>query len=175
MTALFELGSLLARWLGATAALLQLAPQPRVTPPRAAYYAACLVAAERSTGVSWARLAAVIQHESQWRPTLVSGTSDYGLGQHHCPSFFCRRRPRAVLTRAILFEPCANIQLTAEELARKRQACRRKHCGNYVKLYNPGNPTYAAQIARWEAKFKRAARSPRPVRVALSDVPGAAP
>jgi len=163
---------LLQHWVQATVAILTIAPQPRVTPPQAAYYAACMVAAEQTYGVPWSRLAAIIQHESQWRTTLISRTNDYGLGQHHCPSFFCARRPKG-LERSALLEPCSNIQLTAEELARKRFACRRRHCGNYVKLYNPGNPTYAAQIARWEAKFKRAAHRATGPRVAFREASAA--
>ena len=155
------------RWLQATAAVLQLAPQPRVNPPRAAYYAACMVRAEQEYRIPWPRLAAIIQHESQWRPALVSRTNDYGLGQHHCPSFFCKRRPTPIV-KAALLDPCANIQLLAEELVRKRARCKRnKTCKDYVELYNPGNPTYSAQIHKWEAKFRNAARGPRPVRLAM--------
>src|SRR5579884_1045662 len=104
-----------SRWLHATSAVLQLAPQPRMTPPKAAYYAACMVRAETEYNIPWTRLAAIIQHESQWRPALVSETNDYGLGQHHCPSFFCAKHP-GPMAKAALLDPCTNIQLTAEEL-----------------------------------------------------------
>jgi len=165
--ALFDLLELSARWLQATVALMHVAPQPRVSPPKAAYYAACMVRAEQEYNVPWPRLAAIIQHESQWRPELVSQTHDYGLGQHHCPSFFCARKPTPVI-KAALLDPCTNIQLTAEELARKRASCKKnKNCKDYVKLYNPGNPTYAEQIHKWEAKFKSAAKGPRQVKLAM--------
>jgi hypothetical protein len=164
---LFDLWDLVSRWLHATSAVLQLAPQAQMTPPRAAYYAACMISAERAYHVRWQRLAAIIQHESQWRPALVSATNDYGLGQHHCPSFFCRRHPSG-LTRSVLLEPCSNIQLTAQELAHKRARCRHHAgCRDYVRLYNPGNPTYAAQIHRWERRFDRAAQGPRAAPLAL--------
>ena len=45
--------------------------------------AACMASAEQNYRVPWSRLAAVIQHESQWRTSLISHTNDYGLGQHH--------------------------------------------------------------------------------------------
>jgi soluble lytic murein transglycosylase-like protein len=162
---IFDIWLFWQQWLEATAALLHVAPQPTMTPPKAAYYAACMVQAEQTYGIPWSQVAAIIQHESQWRETLVSATNDYGLGQHHCPSFFCSREP-SPLAKAALFDPCMNIQLTAEELTRKRKRCRK--CGNYVKLYNPGNPTYARQIARWEAKFKQAGRAGHPLRAAMS-------
>ena len=163
----FDLLELSTRWMQATAALMQLAPQPRVNPPTAAYYAACMVRAEQEYNVPWPRLAAIIQHESQWRPGLVSRTNDYGLGQHHCPSFFCGRRPTAVV-KAALLDPCTNISLTAEELVRQRARCKKnKNCKDYVKLYNPGNPTYAAQIHKWEARFRHAAKGPRQVKLAM--------
>jgi soluble lytic murein transglycosylase-like protein len=165
--AIFELLELSTRWLHATAAVLQLAPHPQMTPPRAAYYAACMVKAEQEYNMPWPRVAAIIQHESQWRPALVSQTNDYGLGQHHCPSFFCGRRP-GPMVKAALLDGCTNIQLTAEELVRKRVHCKKKHgCKDYVKLYNPGNPTYADQIHRWEAKFRAAAKGPKQVRLAM--------
>jgi hypothetical protein len=163
MDALIGIWTLAQQWLSATVAVLQLAPQPAMTPVRAGYYAACMVEAQQSYGIPWVRLAAIIQHESQWREGLVSATNDYGLGQHHCPSFFCSREPTPA-ERVALLHPCVNIQLTAEELARARHECR--HCGDYVQRYNPGNPTYAKQIARWEDKVRAAARGPRAVRVA---------
>jgi hypothetical protein len=170
---LLELGTL---WVQATVAVLSLAPaSSKVTPPRAAYYAACVVRAQRSYDIPWQQIAGVIQHESQWRETIVSHTNDYGLGQHHCPSFFCQRKP-GFLERLAMFEPCANIQLTAQELSHKRWRCGRKKktCKDYVALYNPGNPTYARSIHRWEAKFLRAAQGPRPVSLALEEPPAAA-
>ena len=159
-----ELVALVQRWMTASMALVQVA-RPPLAPPRAGYYAACMVRAEQVYRVPWVRVAAIIQHESQWREKLVSPTNDWGLGQHHCPSFFCSRHPTDA-ARTALLDPCLNIQLTAAELSRERKACRRRHCGNYVKLYNPGNPHYAVHIARWEAKLRQAVRGPRPVRVA---------
>jgi len=174
MAGIFDLWELSQSWISATAAILQVAaPHPQVTPPKAAYYAACMVRAEAEYSIPWTQLAAIIEHESQWRPQLISQTNDYGLGQHHCPSFFCRRRP-APAVRAALLDPCTNIQLVAEELARKRARChRKKNCRDYVTLYNPGNPTYATQIERWQTKFKAAARGRGPVRLAMEE-PGTA-
>jgi len=57
--------------------------------------------------------------------------------------------------------PAANIQLTAEELSRERDEC--GGCVDYVKRYNPGNPTYRTQIAYWERKFTRAAQAIAPL------------
>jgi hypothetical protein len=151
--------------MAATAALLSVAQHGQISPPRAGFYAACLLRAEEAHRVPWPRIAAVVQHESQWRAELVSSTNDFGLGQHHCPSFFCARHPLPV-QRAALLEPCTNLLVTAAELDHKRRYCRRIECRDYVALYNPGNPTYAAGIARWEARFRAGARAVRWPRVA---------
>ena len=172
MQVILDIWLLVQKWLIATTALLQVASHghSQVTPPKAAFYAACLVRAEEAHQIAWTRIAAIVQHESQWREHLISKTNDFGLGQHHCPSFFCSRHPSAV-ERAALLEPCTNLLLTADELAHERARCRRSHCGDYVRLYNPGTPSYSAAIARWESRFRQASRKPSRLTLTAANSP----
>lgn len=148
-----QLLDLLREAVLATASILAFAPAGNVTPTQAVEYGVCTVAAARRHGIPWQRLAAVVQHESQWRADARSHSNDWGLGQIHCPSKRCAAEPSPA-ERAALLDGCINLQFAAELLRSKRQACR-NDCGDggYVRLYNPGNPDYLAAILRIERRI----------------------
>jgi soluble lytic murein transglycosylase-like protein len=139
----------------ATAAILSLAPSGNVTPSQAVEYGVCTVTAGQRNGIPWQRLAAVVHHESEWRADARSPSNDWGLGQIHCPSKYCGKVP-STHERAALLDGCTNLRYAAELLRSKRQACH-EDCegGNYVRLYNPGSPTYMFAIQRLERKIQR--------------------
>ena len=126
----------------ATATILRLAPT--TPPPKAAEWGTCVAAAATRARVNPSVIMAVIQHESQWRPEVVSVTNDYGLGQIHCPSAWCSRKPTAA-QRSELLNPCSNIAMVAEFLKTRG-----------LQAYNPGRPRYAATIRGMVAGMDRA-------------------
>jgi soluble lytic murein transglycosylase-like protein len=155
---LLILAELARQVLLATVAILTVSRAEDLTPRQAAHHAACLVDAANRFAVPWQRIAAVIDHETRWKADAVSQSNDFGLGQIHCPSRWCRRVPTPAQRKALL-DPCHNIHMTAMELAHKRGLCRHRgrDCRNgaYVSLYNPGQPKYYTSIRRLEARFRR--------------------
>ena len=137
----------------ATAAILTLAPAGQVSAPRAVEYGVCTVQAARRHGIPWQRVAAIVHHESEWRPEARSQSNDWGLGQIHCPSKHCGKTPSPV-EQAALLDGCTNLLYTAEMLRSKQRACK-EDCGggNYLRLYNPGSPTYQLAVQRIERRI----------------------
>lgn len=155
MLALF---SLLREGLLAAIAILSLAPQGNVTAADAATLGICLVDASRRHELPWQQLAAVVHHESMWRRDARSHTNDYGLGQIHCPSKYCRQKPTPE-ELARLFDGCTNLGYSAELLASKKAICRKVGgaCsgGGYIRFYNPGSEVYLSAVLRIERRIQR--------------------
>ena len=137
----------------ATAAILTLAPAGQVSPRQAVEYGVCTVQAARRQNLPWQRVAAIVHHESEWRPDARSHSNDWGLGQIHCPGKHCGKNPTPA-ERSALLDGCTNLLYTAEVLRSKQRACK-QDCGggNYLRLYNPGNPTYQLAVQRIERRI----------------------
>jgi hypothetical protein len=111
--------------------------------------------------MEWPLLTAILYRESRFEEKNISHTNDWGIGQHHCPSFFCKRKPTEE-QKACLLDAACNIELTAQELIRAQNWChRKKGCRDWVQLYNPTSRGYAARtrfimrnIERMAAKEK---------------------
>ena len=126
-----------------TIAAVILTLAPHVPPQNAMGYAESIHTASATHRVDWRALTATIHRESRFKRHARSKTNDYGLGQHHCPSFFCDKVPTPA-QMACLMDPGCNIHLTARELSGKIRLCRKKRtCKDFLQLYNPGSHGYA--------------------------------
>ncbi len=146
----------------AALAILSSAPAGRVSPPDAMTWGACIAVSAQRSAVPWPRLAALVQHESQWRADARGATNDWGLAQIHCPGPYCGKRPTAD-ERARLLDPCTNLDYAARLYVEKRNACRRhggRACDDRgaLRLYNPGNPGYASRVKGIERRMLALAR-----------------
>ncbi|MCC6994921.1 MAG: transglycosylase SLT domain-containing protein [Deltaproteobacteria bacterium] len=136
--------------------------QPKVTPERAEVYAVAIEQTARKYDVDWTLLTAIINRESHFQPYNISRTNDYGMGQHHCPSFYCGKHPTPE-QKACLLDAVCNIDLTGQELVYKKKTCARKgkRCADWVQMYNPGSKGYAQRTRALEAQIKQMAAKHR--------------
>jgi soluble lytic murein transglycosylase-like protein len=124
---------LLKLTLVAAAAIFNFAPS--TYPPTVMEWGACVAVSSARHRVPVDLLVSVIQHESQWDPEATSHTHDFGLGQMHCPSKWCRKAEPDEAERGRLLDPCTNIDMTAEFLRTRG-----------LKAYNPGSPQHAQSV-----------------------------
>lgn len=137
---------------------------PDTSQIEAGRYAAAISTAAQKYNIDWTIITALIWRESRFEERNISHTRDYGLGQHHCPSFFCRRQPTPAQLACLLDGPC-NIDLTAQELIEDQKQCARMgklRCRDFIQLYNPTSHGYstrtravAAKIGRLDAQEKK--------------------
>lgn len=118
-------------------------------------YANSIINASQEFDLDWRELTAIIMHESQFRPKLVSKTNDYGISQHHCPSMFCKKIPTNQQMMCLMDAEC-NIHLLAMELMEKKAFCQRLgSCTDYIQLYNPLSKGYSDKIKKIREKIRK--------------------
>jgi len=108
-------------------------------------YGMCVVHASATHKVPVVRLVAIVWHESRWRHRAKGSTSDFGLGQIHCPSRYCDDPPTRNQLK-MLYDPCTNVHFVGDLLKRKHHRLRQ---------YNPGNPKYVEKIAWVERQLRK--------------------
>jgi hypothetical protein len=109
---------------------------PVVKPEKAVEMAICAVETSLSNNISLSRLLAIVSHESKWKHEAKGKTQDFGLGQIHCPSKYCKKLPTSEEIKTLL-SPCDNLKITGEIIKRN---------GKNVGRYNPGNSQYSNNI-----------------------------
>jgi Transglycosylase SLT domain len=135
---------------------------PKVPTENATVYATAIEQASRTYDIEWPLITALLYRESHFNPVNVSPTNDYGIGQHHCPSFYCQRKPTPE-QKACMLDAACNIDLTAQELVYKMKTCHRmgRRCTDFVQLYNPGSPGYARRTRAVAKRIERMAAKQR--------------
>ena len=136
--------------------------RPEVPQEKATVFAAAIEKASRKYEIEWSLLTAILRRESHFQEKNISRTSDYGIGQHHCPSFYCGKKPTPE-QRACLLDAECNIDLTAQELIYKIKTCKRlgKRCTDFVQMYNPHSKGYAARTRAMQREIEDLARKKR--------------
>jgi hypothetical protein len=116
---------------------------PNIGAPKSAELSVCIAAAEIKFRFKITELIAVIYKESKWNEGSVGATNDWGLGQIHCPSKYCDKRPSTV-QRAKLLSGCDNLFMVAEFLQDRG-----------ITSYNPASDMHLTRVQRLQRKISR--------------------